>query len=438
MLVCQFARHRSEQQQVAKGRQVKQHRTRLARLQRGQFGHRRPRPGPQLLDLGQHLRIAFERPPCVHLFVNGGSFGAEALVEALTDALVVLGIAALPVQLQQLQVRQGAGAAAGPQVPHQEVNRGFVLAEHNEEVGLLLQIQHFLHRHRPWRATSVGRGRRRIALSRHRIAGKGDSGRGVQIGHGLGRQRRRPQGLRLLARASGNGRTRHTRHTRHGRRRRWQRRSQGNWLRATGAALVLRPHPATSQARPGLQHPKLPAQPGNDQHHRTERDQQQRQPCAIGFGRSDTIAQMYSGFLLLPVLNDQSLDLLLQYTRPFREHVRGVRRVQIHLWRRSGLGCHLQRCRRLCRLICPCRDGRADGQTAQPRADNAGGQKAVQRGERWVQRRATKRVAGQTGWIRLADQRTHGRQLNASNAMPARHGCKQCSTRTVDAGSRKP
>ena len=75
-----------------------------------------------------------------------GRVGVETPVEALANALVRLVLAASAVDFEQLQVGQRADAAVAADMAHQQVDGGFVLAEHDEELGLLFEVNQFLDR----------------------------------------------------------------------------------------------------------------------------------------------------------------------------------------------------------------------------------------------------------------------------------------------------
>ena len=68
------------------------------------------------------------------------------MIEARAHPFVGAAVTASAVDFEQLQVRQRAAAAGVPQVFHQQVDGGLVLAEHDEEVGLLLEVDQLFDR----------------------------------------------------------------------------------------------------------------------------------------------------------------------------------------------------------------------------------------------------------------------------------------------------
>ena len=106
--------------------------------------------------------------------------GIEALVEALAHALVRFALVAPAVDLEQLQIRQRAAAAGAAQVAHQQVDGRIVLAEHEEELGLLFQVDQLLHGDFAARLGLGHRHRLRVLQGR----GRGGQGRGPGVGAG--------------------------------------------------------------------------------------------------------------------------------------------------------------------------------------------------------------------------------------------------------------
>ena len=69
---------------------------------------------------------------------------AEAAIEAFAHPVVGLALVAPAMDLEQLQVGQRTGAAGALHMADQQIDRRIVLAEHDEEVGLLLEVDQLL------------------------------------------------------------------------------------------------------------------------------------------------------------------------------------------------------------------------------------------------------------------------------------------------------
>ena len=146
-LLPQVARQRIEHEHVAVGRQVEQL-ARVVALEQQAFedGHRVDRRGPGRLHQRDRLGIVLQRAAGHRAGVPVGRVGVEAAVEAGARALVGAAVALAAIDLEQLGVGQRALAAGAAQVRHQQVDRGVFLAQRDEEVGLLLEVEQFLDR----------------------------------------------------------------------------------------------------------------------------------------------------------------------------------------------------------------------------------------------------------------------------------------------------
>ena len=91
------------------------------------------------------LRIVLEAAAALQTHVPVGRVGVEALVEGVPDVLVGVAVVAALVDLEQLQVGQRALAAL-VDVALEQRHRRLVLAEDDEELGLLLEVDQLLHR----------------------------------------------------------------------------------------------------------------------------------------------------------------------------------------------------------------------------------------------------------------------------------------------------
>ena len=130
-----------EEQQFLISRQVEQFGLCAAPEQHGlQLRHRIQWRGPGTLDAADHQRIVFQRASTLRVGIPIRRDTVEALVEANPRAFVGLALAATPVDLEQLQVRQRNATARAAQVRHQQVDGGVVMAERDEEIGLLLEV----------------------------------------------------------------------------------------------------------------------------------------------------------------------------------------------------------------------------------------------------------------------------------------------------------
>ncbi len=132
--------HVEEQQFLISG-QVEQFGLGAAPEKHGlQLGHCIQRCRPGTLDAPDHQRISVQRPTALRIGIPIGCDAVEALVEPHSRAFVGLALAATPVDLEQLQVRQRNAAAGAAQVRHQQVDGGIVVAERDEKVSLLLEV----------------------------------------------------------------------------------------------------------------------------------------------------------------------------------------------------------------------------------------------------------------------------------------------------------
>ena len=143
----QVAGERVQHQHVAVGRQVEQL-ARVVALEQQAFedGHGVDRRRPGAFQQRDGVGIVFQRAAGGRAGVPVGRVGVEAPVEAGAGAFVGAAVALALVDLQQLRVGQRALAAGTAQVRHQQVDRRIFLAERDEEVGLLLEVQQFFHR----------------------------------------------------------------------------------------------------------------------------------------------------------------------------------------------------------------------------------------------------------------------------------------------------
>lgn len=142
--VQQVARQGVEHQQFAVRGQVEEFPAILAEQQRLQFRHRVQRLRPDPLQPADHRGVVLQHAaflPCVGPWRG---VGIEALVEAVARALVGGLVTPAVVDVQQLEVGQRAGTPGIAQVRHQEVDRRIVLPQHDEELGLLLEVDQLL------------------------------------------------------------------------------------------------------------------------------------------------------------------------------------------------------------------------------------------------------------------------------------------------------
>ncbi|UUX94825.1 hypothetical protein [Aquabacterium sp. J223] len=206
--MLQLARQPVEEQQVLVGREVEALvRAAAAEQQRLQLGHRVERLRPDRLQPRQHRRVVGQL--ALHRLGIGPArrVGIEALLEALARALVGHLVVEPAVDLHQLEVGHGSGAPGAAQLGQQQVDGRVVLAEHEEEVGLLLEVDVLLDaqaapglgRHR--RAHRQQRSRRRAGRhGRRRGHPHGRRGGRCHQGAGRGDDGRRGVGRRLAGR----------------------------------------------------------------------------------------------------------------------------------------------------------------------------------------------------------------------------------------------
>ena len=121
-------------------------------------GSRRKEPGLERLASHQRRRpratcssakvcgYCVERAADHRWAVPGRRRCAEAVVEGFADRSVAQPVAAAPMDLEQLQVGQRAAGAVALRCASQQGDRRLVLAEDDEELGLLLEIDQGFHR----------------------------------------------------------------------------------------------------------------------------------------------------------------------------------------------------------------------------------------------------------------------------------------------------
>ena len=110
------------------------------------------------------LRILVERSAEVDVGAPLRRVGLELTLEREANLLVRRLVAATLMDLEQLQIRQRAGRADRVEMAVEQGDRGLVLAEHDEELGLLLEVDQLFHRRRQ-RPRRLAR-RRRVRRSR--------------------------------------------------------------------------------------------------------------------------------------------------------------------------------------------------------------------------------------------------------------------------------
>ena len=144
--------HQSMQHQhIAVGGQVERFQVGAAQQQALQLGHGTHGLRPRTLQPQHHVRVIFQLAAACQVARPVRRLGIEPLVEALSGALVGVLVALLAVNLQQLEVRQRTRAAGATHMAQQQIDRRLRLAECQEKIGLLVQVQQFLNRHRPLR-----------------------------------------------------------------------------------------------------------------------------------------------------------------------------------------------------------------------------------------------------------------------------------------------